>query len=459
MDLVIRNGKIVTADKVWTADIGVEGGEIAAIGKGLPAGKETIDARGMLVLPGGIDMHVHLNLFFCGTYSDGWESGTAAAACGGVTTVIDYAIQAKGRTLREAVEARQKDAGDKVCIDYALHGGITDWNDRTRDELHHYTKNGIPSFKMFMIYRSQGWMADDAILFQALEETKKNGALIMLHAESAFVLDLLTARYHTPALMKKHGAYCHSLSRPDFTEYEAIERAATWARVTGGRVYIVHMSTAEGARIVAREKRRGVQIWAETCPQYLLLTDDVFKGEDGHLYGTCPQVKRLEDAAGLLKGLKDGAVEVLSTDTCSFTREQKDMWEGDFTKIPFGMPGVETLVPTMHTYLVGEHRFNLRKLVALTSTHPAKLFGLYPKKGTVAVGSDADLVVFDPKRKVTIDHEKLATKCDWNPFDGMKLVGYPKVTISRGRVVARDGKFVGEKGWGRFVKRAPGSAL
>ncbi|MBU4310599.1 dihydropyrimidinase [bacterium] len=454
MDLIIKNGKVVTAEKTQVAEVGIEKGKIAKIGRDLKAnGAQVIEAKDKYLFPGGIDMHVHLNLFFCNTYSEDWDTATAAAACGGVTTIIDFAIQTKGKTLKEAVESRMKDAEGKVAIDYSLHGGITDWNARTREEMNYYTLNGIPSFKMFMIYRSQGWMADDGILFSALEETKKSGAILMLHAESAFILDLLTERYHTEEMMKRYGAYCHTLSRPCFTEYEAIQRAVTWAKITGGRVYIVHMSTSEGAQIVAQAKREGVKIWAETCPQFLLLTDEVFKKEKGHYFASCPQMKKKHDAEGLLKAIKSGGVEILATDTCSFNTEQKDMWQGDFTKIPHGLPGVETLLPTMYTFLVGKNKISLNRFVSLVSTNPAKLFGLYPQKGEIKVGSDADLVIFDPKKKVTLDYKNLTTKCDWSPFQGMKLVGYPEITISRGKIIAKDGKFVGKKGWGQFVPR------
>lgn len=405
-------------------------------------------------------MHVHLNLFFCNTYSENWDTATAAAACGGVTTIIDFAFQKKGGSLKEAIESRMKDAEGKVCIDYSLHGGITDWNEQTKSEMNDLTLNGgIPSFKMFMIYRSQGWMADDGMLFSALEQTANTGATILLHAESAFILDLLIERYHTEEMMKKYGAYCHTLARPCYTEYEAIQRAATWAKVTGGRVHIVHMSTSEGAEIVARAKKEGVKIWAETCPQYLLLTDDVFKKENGHLFATCPQVKKKHDSAGLLKAIKSGGVEVLATDTCTFNTEQKNMWDEDFTKIPYGMPGVETLVPTMFTHLAGKNKISLNKFVSLVSTNPAKLFGLYPQKGTIAKGSDADIVIFDPKKKRTIDYKAMATKCDWSPFQGMKLTGYPVLTISHGEIVAKDGKFTGKTGRGKFLKRKPGGKI
>lgn len=460
MYILIKNGRVVTADKNIVADILVKDEKILKVGKNLACeGAEIIDAKGKYVFPGAIDMHVHLNLFFCGTYSEDWDTSTAAAACGGVTSVIDYAIQMKGGTLKEAIESRIKDAEKKVAIDYSLHGGITDWNENTKNEMNHYTKHGIPSFKMFMIYRSQGWMADDAILFAALEETRKSGAMIMLHAESAYVLDLLTERYHTKEMMEKHGAYCHTLSRPDFTEYEAIQRAALWARVTGGRVYIVHMSTAQGAEIVARAQKEGVHIWGETCPQYLLLDDNVYKGKTGHYFGCCPQIKKPKDAAGLLKGIKTGSVGVISTDTCTFNTKQKDLWNGDFTKIPFGMPGLETLVPTMYSYLVGKKKVSLKKFVELISTNPAKLFGMYPRKGDIRKGCDADLVIFDPEKEVTVDHRKMTTKCDWSPFQGMKLKGYPILTISRGKIVARDGKFTGKAGWGKFIARKPGGKI
>jgi dihydropyrimidinase len=458
--IIIKNGQVVTAEKTISADVLIEGEKIGKVGKNLnTSGSQVIDAKGKYIFPGGIDMHVHLNLYFCNSYSENWDTATSAAACGGVTTIIDYAIQQKGHTLKEAVEGRMKDADGKVAIDYSLHGGITDWNEKTKEEMNYYTKNGIPSFKMFMIYRKEGWMADDGILFSALEETKKTGAIIMLHAESAFVLDLLMERYHTEELMKKHGAYCHSLSRPCFTEYEAIQRAATWAKVTGGRVYIVHMSSSEGAEILRKARGEGVNIWGETCPQYLLLTDDVFKKEDGHLYATCPQIKQRHDKEGLLEEIKAGTIDVLSTDTCTFTKAQKDMWNGDFTKIPYGMPGLETLVPSMYTHLVGKHKLSLNKFVALISTNPAKIFGLYPQKGAIKAGSDADLVIFDPKKKVTIDYKNLATNCDWSPFQGMKLTGYPEITISRGEIVAKEGKFTGKTGRGKFIPRKPGGKV
>jgi dihydropyrimidinase len=454
--LVIKNGKIVTASDIYEADIGMENGKIIAIGKGLD-GNEIIEARGMYVLPGAVDAHVHFQLPFCGTVSaDDFESGTKAAACGGVTTVIDFAIQSAGKTLMETIEARRKEADGKVCIDYGLHAGITDWkNPGVWGEMEEAVRYGIPSFnEIFMVYRKEGWIADDYDLWQALEVSRKLGALICVHAENVFIIEALTDKYLREG---RTGAYYHALSRPNFTEGEAIQRAITLAEAARGNLLIVHMSTKEGVKAVADGRKKGVNVFAETCPQYLLLTDDLFKSENGHYYATCPPLRKQEDCDQLWKGLADGSVQTIGTDTCTFTTKQKNMWEGDFTKIPYGLPGVENLIPLMYTFGVVEGKFNVNKLVELISTNPAKLFGLYPQKGAIAVGSDADLCVFDPDKKVTIDYRELTSNCDWSPYQGMTLKGYPAMTVSRGEVVARDGRYIGKVGRGRFIKRKAGA--
>ncbi len=453
-DLVVKNGNVVTAIDSSEVDIGVKDGKITAVKANIDisSAEEVIDAKGMYVFPGGIDVHVHFQLPFSGTVSaDDFENGTKAAACGGVTTVLDFAIQQKGKTIMEAVEARRAEADSKVCVDYGLHAAITDWNDRTQAEIREVIDYGIPTFKMFMIYKNEGWMADDGMLFQALEETKKYGGHIGVHAESVDILDMLIQRYAKEK--EKWGAYGHTLSRPCYTEEEAIIRAIKWAEATGGKLYIVHMSTGEGTDAVRAGKEKGVNVHAETCPQYLLLDDEVFKGENGHLYATCPQIKKPHDSERLWKGLLEGDVEIVATDTCTFTTKQKAAWNGDFRKIPFGMPGVETMIPLMFTEGVGKRGLSLNQFVALVSTNPAKLFGMYPRKGALEVGSDADILVFDPKKEVTIHAKNLQTNCDWSPFEGWKLTGYPQVTISKGEIVAKEGKFVGRIGHGKFLKR------
>jgi len=456
LDLIVKNGEVVTTSDTYHADVGVKDGKITTIGTNLNPDSDTkvIDAKGKYVFPGGIDVHVHLQLPFSGTISaDDFENGTKAAACGGVTTVLDFAIQTKGQSIMEAVEARRAEADPNVCVDYGLHAAITDWNPQTQAEIKKVIEYGIPTFKMFMIYKNEGWMADDGMLFNALEETAKLGGHIGVHAESVDVLDMLIERYGKEK--EKWGAYGHALSRPCYTEEEAIIRAIQWAEATGGQLYIVHMSTGEGTDAVAAARDRGVNVYAETCPQYLLLDDEVFKGENGHLYATCPQIKKPHDSERLWKGLAKGEVQIVATDTCTFDTKQKAAWNGDFRKIPFGMPGVETMIPLMYTEGVGKRDFTVNQLVSLVSTNPAKLFGMYPEKGTIAIGSDADLVVFDPEKKVTIKAANLQTNCDWSPFEGWKLTGYPAITISKGKIVAEDGKFEGEVGHGEFLKRKP----
>jgi len=456
VDLVVQNGTIVNSDATLRADIGITDEQITVIKKNLKPSSETqvVDAKGMLLFPGGIDAHVHFQLPIGGTISvDDFENGTKAAAMGGVTTVIDFATQEKGRSIQEAVEARRKEADGNVCIDYGLHAGITDWNDATRGEIEQIIINGIPSFKMFMIYRERGLMADDGMLFQGLEETKKHGGMISVHAESAFILDMLIERYAKE--MKTLGAYAHALSRPAYTESEAVHRAIKWAEATGGRLYIVHMSAGESVQYVHDARARGIDVYAETCPQYLLLDDSVFKQENGHYYASCPQVKKKTDNERLWQGLETGDVQVVATDTCTLNTLQKNTWGGDFRKIPYGLPGVETMLPLMYTEGVGKQHFSINHLIALISTNPAKIFGMYPQKGTIAPGSDADIVVFDPNKKVTLHANDLQTKCDWSPYENWSLKGYPNTTISRGKIIVSGGKFIGECGHGQFLKRKP----
>ncbi len=460
-DLVIKHADVVTASDRFTADIGVRDGRITDLATEIPAdaGDRVIDATGKLTIPGGIDPHVHLELPFCGTVSaDDFETGTRAAARGGLTTLIDFAMQDPEHGLVAGIEARMAAANDKVCIDYSLHGGLTKWNQLDKVEVDRTVEMGVPTCKMFMIYEAEGWQSDDAALFEALEYVKDRGARIMVHAESEKVMNLLIARL--AAEKEELGAYGHALGRPDYSEWEAIQRAVTWTEVSGSRLYVVHMSTGRGADIVKAAHERGVDVLAETCPQYLLCDDSVFKDrERGHLWATCPQIKKKEDSERLWKGLQDGEVCLVATDTCTFNKEQKAMWQGDFTKIPFGLPGVETLVPSLYTYGVKTGRIDLHRFVEVISTNAAKIMGLFPRKGTIAVGSDADIAIFDPDATKKVDPGELATNCDWNPFEGQELAGFPTWTISRGRVVVDEGQFVGEPGWGRFVKRTPGGGL
>lgn len=454
---IIKNGTIVSDNKIFKSDIEIKNEKIVAINKNIKLDAEIFDASNMFVFPGGIDVHVHFQLPFCGTVSkDDFENGSKAAACGGVTFFIDFAIQKKGSSLIEAFQTRRKQADGKVAIDYSLHCGITDWNEKTRKQMNQLIKNeGVSSFKVFMIYRREGWIADDKILYDLLTQTTKNGSIIMLHAESDLLLDYFIEKYKTPLNMKKYGAYLHTLTRPCITEYEAIQRATTLAKETKGRLYVVHISSKEGGEIIANARKQKLNVWGETCPHYLLLNDNVFKRKDGHLFATCPQIKKKHDNDGLWQSLSKGYLNVVSTDTCTFDRQQKALWKGDFTKIPFGLPGVETLIPLLFSYGVKRKRFSVTKFVELISTNPAKLFGVYPKKGCLKVNSDADILVYDPTPKRKINYKDLQTNCDFSPFQGFEVEGLARYVFSRGNLVAKDGKFVGNIGWGRFVKRKP----
>jgi dihydropyrimidinase len=278
--------------------------------------------------------------------------------------------------------------------------------------------------------------------------------MLLVHAESARVLDELIARHHTPELMKQYGARLHAMTRPNFIEAEAIQRAVMWSEVTGGQLYIVHMSTAEGTDIVQRAQARGVPVLAETCAQYLVLHDDVFGREDGHLFACCPQLKKPADSARLWQGLRDGTVSVISTDTCTFSREQKAMWEGDWTKIPMGMPGLETLLPVTYTRGVLGGQLSLEQLCRKLSTDPARIMGLYPRKGAIAVGSDADLAIIHPTATRTVTPAAMETNADWSPFEGWALAGFARTTLSRGEVIVDDYAVVGREGRGKWLPRA-----
>ncbi|HEY8852265.1 MAG TPA: amidohydrolase family protein, partial [Gemmatimonadaceae bacterium] len=379
-DTIVKGGNVVTPAGSFTGDVGISGEKISALGIDLEADKGTkvIDASGHHVIPGVLDVHVHLELPFMGAVSaDDYRTGTRAGARGGVTTVIDFAIPYAGQSLNDAADNWMKKAEGKSLIDYTFHICITRWNEH-KDQIKGMVDRGFTTFKEFMIYESEGWQSDDRAMFGTLEKMKEYGTMLLVHAESARVLDELISRYHTPEMMKKYGARLHPMTRPNFIEAEAIQRAVQWSEATGGQLYIVHMSTGEGADIIRAAQGRGVPVLAETCVQYLVLDDSVFEKDDGHLYACCPQLKKPKDVERLWKGLKTGEVSVVSTDTCTFNREQKAMWNGDWTKIPMGMPGLETLMPLTYTRGVLAGRISLEEMCAKLSTNPAKIMGLYP---------------------------------------------------------------------------------
>jgi dihydropyrimidinase len=454
-DTIIRGGNVVTPLGITVTDIGISGEKIAAVSPGLEGSADTkvIDASGHHVIPGVLDVHVHLELPFMGAVSaDDYRTGTRAGARGGVTTLIDFAIPYANESLSDAADNWMARAEGKAMIDYTFHICITRYNEH-KDQIRGMVDRGFTTFKEFMIYESEGWQSDDRALFGTLEKMKEYGTMLLVHAESSRVLDELISRHHTPELMKQYGARLHRMTRPNFIEAEAIQRAVTWSEVTGGQLYIVHMSTAQGTEIVKAAQARGVPVIAETCAQYLVLDDTVFDRDDGHLFACCPQLKTPADSERLWKGLKDGEVSVISTDTCTFTREQKAMWNGDWTRIPMGMPGLETLLPVTYTHGVLKNRLSLEEMCVKLSTNPAKIMGLYPRKGAIEVGSDADLAIIHPDRTHTVDCETMETNADWSPFQGWDLAGFSRTTLSRGEVIVEDYRVVGSEGRGKWLPR------
>jgi dihydropyrimidinase len=454
-DTLIRNGTIVTATDTYAADVGVNAGKISAIAAQLPienAGR-VIDAAGRLVMPGGIDVHTHLDMPFGGTTSaDDFETGTIAAAFGGTTTLIDFAIQYKGQTLRQAFDTWMKKAHDKAVTDYAFHCIITDLGAAQLEEMGQLIREGVTSFKLFMAYPGV-FMLDDATIFRAMSQAAKYAGLICMHAENGGAIDVIVQK----ALAEgKRAPKYHALTRPTTAEAEATSRAIALAEMAGAPVYIVHLSCNDALEKVREARDRGLPVYAETCPQYLYLSLENFDvpGFEGAKYVFTPPLREKWHQEKLWQGLALDTLQVVSTDHCPFCfKEQKELGKDDFTKIPNGGPGIEHRLSLIYTGGVHAKRFSANRFVELVSTAPAKLFGLYPRKGTIAVGSDADLVIFDPDEQQVISAKTHHMRVDYSMFEGIQITGVPKTVLSRGLTVIDSGKFVGRPGAGQFVRR------
>ena len=454
-DTVIRGGTVVTASDTFAGDVGIAGGRITAVGAGLPvenAGR-VIEAAGRMVLPGGIDVHTHLDMPFGGTTSaDDFESGTIAAAFGGTTTLIDFAIQYKGQTLRHAFDTWMKKADGKAVIDYAFHCIITDLSGAQLDEMKKLVGEGVPTFKLFMAYPGV-FMLDDSSIFRAMRAAADTGGMICMHAENGGAIDVIVQR--ALAEGKKAPKY-HALTRPTTAEAEATSRAIALAEMAGAPVYIVHLSCNDALEKVREARERGLRAYAETCPQYLYLSLDNMDapGFEAAKYVFTPPLREKWHQEKLWQGLAQDDLQVVSTDHCPFCfKEQKELGKDDFTKIPNGGPGIEHRVSLVYSGGVGGGKFSPNRFVQLVSTAPAKLFGLYPRKGTVAVGSDADLVLFDPEEEQVISAKTHHMRVDYSMFEGIRVKGVPKLVMSRGRVIIENGKFTGKAGAGEFLKR------
>src|SRR5215471_411022 len=450
---LIRNAHIVTAVDDYHGDVLIENEVISVIGNSLTiAADVSIDAGGKLVIPGGIDPHTHMELPFGGTESsDDFRTGTIAAAHGGTTSIIDFAVQYKGQSLIESVDNWHKKAEGKCSIDYGFHLITTELEDNQIEEMHTLIDEGVTSFKLFMAYPGV-FLVDDATIFRTMSAAGERGGLICMHAENGIVINEIIKH----ALAKGHTApKYHALTRPTIAEAEGVHRAIAIAEMAESPVYIVHLSCADALNKVREARDRGIPAFAETCPQYLFHSIDDY-GDDfnGAKYVMTPPLREKHNNAELWKGLKMDDLQVISTDHCPFCmKEQKELGKDDFSKIPNGAPGVENRVPLIYNGGVIENRISLNRFVELTSTAAAKMFGLFPKKGTIAIGSDADVVVFDPNRDQTISVKTHHMRVDYSAYEGRKVKGVTETVIVGGKVLVENGEFKGKAGNGRFLKR------
>ena len=457
MKTLIKGGHVVTAVDSYVADILIEGSTIALIGRDLERIVESpdkiIDANGRLVFPGGIDPHTHMDLPFGGTAaSDDFETGTRAAAFGGTTTIIDFAVQYHGQALNQALDVWFAKAEGKATIDYGFHLIVTDLPDHRLPELAALINQGVSSFKLFMAYPGV-FLVDDATIFKAMSTAGEKGGLICMHAENGVVIDVLVKR----ALAEgKRAPKYHALTRPTIAEAEGVHRAIAIAHMANSPVYIVHLSCYDALKEVQAARDLGLPAFAETCPQYLFLDHSYYEKEgfEGAKYVMTPPLRDKSNQEQLWKGLRGDDLQVISTDHCPFCfKEQKELGRDDFSKIPNGGPGVEDRMSLIYDGGVVQKRISLNRFVELTSTAAAKIFGLFPKKGTIAVGSDADVVIFDPSREKTISAKTHHMRVDYSAYEGRTVRGVTETVFSRGNVIVENGTFKGKAGSGQFLKR------
>jgi dihydropyrimidinase len=460
---LIKNGTLVTASDTFAADLLIDGERIVRIeqsGGVAPPDAQVLDASGCYVLPGGIDAHTHLDMPFGGTTSsDDFETGTRAAAYGGTTCLVDFAIQQKGGTLRQALDTWHKKAEGKACVDYAFHMIMTDAPSDCLGEMADIVREGVTSFKLFMAYPGV-LLLDDQSIFRCMLRAGEIGALICMHAETGLPIDVLVER----ALERGHTApIYHALTRPEAAEATGTDRAIALAEMAHVPVYIVHLSAQRALERVREARDRGLQAYAETCPQYLFLDEDALRGTPsdpfaGAKYVCTPPLRPKHHHDALWRGLRNHDLQVVSTDHCPFCmKDQKELGRGSFAKIPNGMPGVETRLYLMHE-AVNEGKISLNRFVEITSTAPAKIFGLSPRKGSLNIGADADVVVWDPRRSFTLSHENLHMRVDYASYPQKTVQGAPRFVLSRGEVVVdssgREQSFLGRTGRGKFVRRS-----
>ncbi|WP_425806883.1 dihydropyrimidinase [Desulfitobacterium sp. Sab5] len=460
MAIILSGGHMVTAAEIVEADVRIEGEKIVGIGKNiLRAHDEVIPVDGCFLFPGGIDPHTHFDLPVGETVTaDDFWSGTKAALLGGTTTVLDFATQFRGESLREGLANWHKKALGKAFVDYGFHMAITDWNQSTAQEMQELTqKQGVSSYKLYMAYKGT-LQVDDGVLLEALRQCKRLGALICLHCENGdIVADLIREVQKTGEV----STASHPRTRPIIAEKEAVSRAIALAEVAEAPLYVVHLSSGEAFEVIAQAKQRGRPVYAETCPQYLLLDESVYDlpGFEGAKYVISPPLRAKENQEALWQGIRSKMINTIATDHCSFNfRGQKELGKEDFSKIPNGMPGVETRMGLLYTYGVVSGRITLPEFVDLTSTQAAKLFGLFPRKGTIALGSDADIVVWDPRVTTKISVKSQVQKVDYSPYEGFKQDGKVRYVFLRGQQVVNEGQLNDEQPKGIYLYRNAFSA-
>ncbi|MBM7634955.1 dihydropyrimidinase [Geomicrobium sediminis] len=453
---IIKNGIVVTASDTFQADIKIVDDKIEAVGLGLSTeGAEVIDASGRYIFPGGIDPHTHLDMPFGGTVTkDDFETGTVAAAFGGTTTIIDFCLTEKSKPLSDAIEVWHNKSKDKAAIDYSFHLMIGEMNDHVLKELPQVIEQeGITSFKVFMAYKNV-FQADDATLFQTLIKAKELGSLVMVHAENGDVIDYLTKK----ALQNDQTApIYHALTRPPEAEGEATGRASQLTALADSQLYVVHVTCEDAVKQIEEARKRGADVWGETCPQYLVLDQSIMDQPDfeGAKYVWSPPLREKKHQESLWNALRTGSLQTLGSDQCSFDfNGQKDLGKDDFTKIPNGGPTIEDRMSILYSEGVCKGRITLNQFVELTSTRAAKLFGLHPKKGTIAAGADADLVIFNPDVMRTLSQKTHHLAVDYNAFEGLEVSGKAETVLLRGQVIVENDQYVGHKGQGEYIKRA-----
>ncbi|MGA2502815.1 MAG: dihydropyrimidinase [Anaerolineales bacterium] len=470
MKILIKGGLLVTAERSFSADILVEGGKISQIGQNLQVtDADTLDATSKLILPGGVDPHVHLDLPMDGTVSsDDHYTGTKAAAFGGTTTVVDF-VSFDFPTLGESVEKWRSNA-DKAAVDYSAHMNLTRFDDKIAAEIPSLREQGITTLKVFTAYNNR-LRLDDGSIFKTLRIARDNGMLVMLHAENGDVIEMLTAE----ALAAGHTTpEWHAKTRPAWGAVESALRAFALAAMADASLYLVHMNTAGEVDMLKYARERGVKVMGETCPQYLFFSENDLRRPDGAKWVCSPPVRTSEDNARLWQGVGDGTIQTIATDHCPFFFDGtkpiiyegnpvaipgKELGAEDFTKIPNGLPGVEDRLPVIWTTAVGAGKLTPNQFVELTSTNPAKIFGLYPRKGALLPGSDADFVIFNPEKKVKYGIAHSYQRTDYNLYEGWDLTGYPEKVFLRGELIVDGEKWMGKKGEGKFLKRGPGEIL